>query len=114
MDMYCPWRRCANSKLSFPVAFSLATAFIPVDNGTQIYLTTAWSWLVGPAYVMDLIRGPLDRRDMFGMVFPAALLATVSFCADCTIYPGYTISSLDGRLGGCWKLNQQWWMFCIA
>jgi hypothetical protein len=89
-----------SSCLSKSLSYFSDGVYIREDTGTQRYPATARSWLVGSAYLMDLIRGPLDGRDMFGMVFPAALLATVSFCADCTIYPGYTISSLDGRLGG--------------
>jgi hypothetical protein len=39
--------------------------------------------------------GVFHGRDMFGMVFPVALLARSRFSFDCTIYPGYTISSLE-------------------
>jgi hypothetical protein len=56
--------------------FFLATAFIfrLVFASKDIPQQQGAGW-VGLAYTADLIRGPLNGRDMFGMVFPVALLA---------------------------------------
>jgi hypothetical protein len=57
--------------------FYLATAFISrlIFASKDIPPQQGAGW-VGLAYMMmDLIRGPFNWRDVFGMVFPVALLA---------------------------------------